>query len=174
MGRKTRLVVAASLSLYVAWLIFGYRYHLVDGVNLLVHEAGHLFFAPFGETLGMLGGTILQLLFPLLFVFYFLSSGQKLEAGVCTVWLAESGMYTAEYMADANEQALPLVGGHLHDWRWLFQRNGILDSAEQIATAVHVSASLLAIMAVWLVWREALARSAGSAARTHAGAAQTG
>lgn len=37
-------------------------YLFIDGVNLAFHEAGHLIFAPFGSTLGILGGTLGQLL----------------------------------------------------------------------------------------------------------------
>ena len=47
------------------WLVFDYEYHFLDGVNLAFHEAGHLFFAFFGQTLQFLGGTLGQLLFPL-------------------------------------------------------------------------------------------------------------
>lgn len=63
---------------------------------------------------------------------------------------SESLMHTGEYMADANALALPLVDGHLHDWRWLFERAGVLPAAEEIGLAVHVLASLAALTAVWL------------------------
>lgn len=159
-----RRVTVALLAVYVTWLVLAYRYHFIDGVNLLIHEAGHLVLAPFGQTLSMLGGTLFQLAFPLAFVVYFARRGQPFEASVCGVWAAESGMYTATYMGDANALALPLVGGHLHDWRWLFQRTGMLGAAEEIAVAVHALASLGAIVAVW-----SAARSVGPRAnRDHA------
>ena len=161
--RSVRTAVVALLAVYVCWLVVAYRYHFLDGVNLLVYEAGHLVLAPFGQTLSMLGGTLLQLAFPLAFVVYFARRAQRFEAAVCGVWAAESGMYTATYMADANALALPLVGGHLHDWRWLFQRAGILDAAEEIGIGVHALASLGAIVAVWAAAR-AVDRPPGSPA----------
>lgn len=166
-----RRATVAILVAYTAWLVLAYRYHFIDGVNLLVHEAGHLVFAPLGQTFSMLGGTLLQLAFPLAFVVYFARRGQPFEAGVCGVWAAESGMYTATYMGDANALALPLVGGHLHDWRWLFQRAGVLDTAEEIGVAVHALASLGAIVAVWTAARSVVPRAnAGSAGDERSGA----
>ena len=150
-----RQAVGLGLGVYVVWLALAYRYHFIDGVNLLVHEAGHVFFGFLGAVLGVLGGTLLQLLFPIAFIAYFWRRGQRFEAGVCGVWASESAMYTAEYMADAQVQALPLVGGHIHDWHWLLSRAGILGACEELALAVHIMATLAAISAVWLVLREA-------------------
>jgi len=147
------------LGLYVAWLVVFYRYHFLDGVNLLIHEAGHVIFSPFGITMGVLGGTILQLAFPIAFVVYFARRRQTLEAGFCTIWAAESLMYTAEYMADANTQELPLIGGHIHDWNYLLDRAGLLGAAEEIATTLHFIASLAAALAVYLVLQAVLKRS---------------
>jgi hypothetical protein len=41
---------------------------LIDHVNLIVHEAGHLLFGWLGATLGLWGGTLLELLVPLALV----------------------------------------------------------------------------------------------------------
>lgn len=138
---------------YGLWLILAYRYHFLDGVNLLVHEAGHLLFAPFGETLGVLGGTLLQLAVPLAFVASFWRRGERFEAAACGLWAAESLMYTAEYMADANERALPLIGGHIHDWAWLLERAGALEAAEEIGLALRVLASVAVVGTVWAALR---------------------
>ena len=158
-----RRIALCFMAVYAFWLVVAYRYHFVDNVNLLIHEAGHLVFSPFGETLGMLGGTVLQLFFPLAFVGYFWKRTQRFEAAVCGLWSAESFMYTAEYMADANALALPLVGGHIHDWRWFFERRGVLESAEEIGLALHVIASLAAIV---IVWAAARAETASAAVET--------
>ncbi len=147
------------LALYVVWLVVFYRYHFVDGVNLLIHEAGHVIFAPIGLTMGVLGGTILQLAFPIVFVVYFSRRRQTLEAAFCTIWAAESLMYTAHYMADANTQELPLIGGHIHDWNYLLERAGVLGAAEEIATTLHFLASLAAVLAVYVMFQAVLKRS---------------
>lgn len=152
---RARRVVALCLGGYVAWLAFGYRYHFLDGVNLLIHEAGHVVFGPLGETMAVAGGTILQLFFPLAFVFHFWRRGRRFEAAVCGVWASESFMYTARYLGDARMQELPLIGGHIHDWNYLLGQAGLLERAEGLGVGLHMAASLAAIAFVWLAWKEA-------------------
>ncbi len=155
-----RRVLSLLLAPYVAWLVFAYRYHFLDGVNLAFHEAGHLFFGGFGTTLHFLGGTLGQLVFPVAAGFHFARRGERFEAAVCAIWLAESLMYAATYLADAQAMRLPLVGGHIHDWNWLLTRWGALRAAEAIGTALHVLASL-GMVAAWVVCvREAFFRPA--------------
>ncbi len=143
-----RRILLAALVPYVLWLVIGYHYHLLDGVNLAAHEAGHMVFRFFGQALHVLGGSIGQLVFPTAFVVYFARRGQIFEAAVMTIWVAESLMYMAEYMGDAQAQALPLVGGHIHDWRWLLSRAGLLSHCELLGGLLHGLAGLLAIGAL--------------------------
>ena len=89
-----RWCLVALLVPYVFWLIFSYRYNFLDCVNLPLHEAGHLLFMPFGRTVYFLGGTLGQLLFPALFIAYFLKRGERFEASILGIWLSESLMYT--------------------------------------------------------------------------------
>jgi len=140
-----RWSLIALLIPYIAWLIFAYRYHFLDGVNLLLHEAGHVVFLVFGQTAHFVGGTLGQLLFPAVVALYFLKRGQRFEACIVGIWFAESLMYTAAYISDARALALPLVGGHIHDWNWLLARWGVLRQAETIGGLVHFTASLTAI-----------------------------
>ncbi len=158
-ARGILYAMVGVLAIYVAWLVLFYRYHFVDGVNLLIHEAGHVIFSPLGIIPGVLGGTILQLAFPIAFVVYFARRHQQLEAGLMTVWTAESFMYTAHYMADANTQELPLIGGHLHDWNYLLDRWGLLGAAEGIAATLHFLASLAAVLAVFVILQAVKHRS---------------
>ena len=44
---------------------------LIDHVNLVIHEGGHLLFGWLGRTLGLWGGTLLELLVPLELACYF-------------------------------------------------------------------------------------------------------
>ncbi len=41
---------------------------LLGGVDLAIHETGHLVFSPFGEFMGFAGGTLFQLIMPASFV----------------------------------------------------------------------------------------------------------
>ena len=78
------------------------------------------------------------------------------------IWLGESLMYAGEYIADARRLALPLVGGHIHDWNWLLGRWGWIDHAELLGGAVHAVASAVVIGAFAAaargLWAERLQR----------------
>jgi hypothetical protein len=144
-----RALVVAALP-YVVWLVFGYEYHFLDGVNLAFHEAGHLFLSFLGQTLHMLGGTLGQLFFPAACAVHFWRSDRPFEAALMGVWGGESLMNVARYLGDAQAQALPLVGGHIHDWHWLLSRLGLLPWCETLAALLHVAASAFAIAALAL------------------------
>src|SRR5687768_12272392 len=58
-----------------------------DGLNLAVHEAGHLVVSAFGETLTIVGGSAFQVIVPLAFVGYFVRTKQHYAAGVTTSWV---------------------------------------------------------------------------------------
>lgn len=141
------------LAPYVAWLALAYEYHFIDGVNLLFHEGGHVIFGLLGETLHFLGGTFGQLFFPAACALHFLQAGKSYEAAVVGVWFAESWMNVARYLGDAQAQALPLVGGHIHDWNWLLGQWGLLPHCEAIATLLHALAACGASACLVLAWR---------------------
>ncbi len=166
-----RLGLLALLVPYVLWLVFAYEYHFLDGANLLFHEAGHVFLSFFGVTLQVLGGTLGQLFFPMACAVHFLRRDQAFEACVVGIWGCESGMYAARYIADAQEQVLPLVGGHIHDWNWLLSRWGALGSCETIGSVVHALSSigaiaLLAFAGSWVVREQRAGRRDADAVAT--------
>ena len=126
----------------------------LDLVNLAFHEAGHIFFTPFGSTLHYLGGTLGQLAVPTLLAGYFLLVGptRPLGAAFCAWWVGENLMNISVYMADARDLALPLVGGGDHDWNELFYRFGLLgqDSVRAVSSGTHGMGGLL--MLLGLAW----------------------
>jgi hypothetical protein len=143
-----RRVLWVALLPYAGWLILAYRYHFLDGVNLVLHEAGHLFLGFFGQTIHVLGGTVGQFVFPVAFGVHFALRRERFEASICGVWFAESMMYMGVYLGDARAQLLPLVGGHIHDWNWLLSRWGLLHQCESIAAVVHFGASVVLLVSV--------------------------
>jgi len=154
----SRRILAVALVPYALWLVFAYEYHFLDGVNLAFHEAGHIFFGFLGMTLHIFGGTLLQLLVPLLCAGHFLRQSQRFEPLVCLFWLGESLMYTAWYMGDAVRMEIPLVGGgEIHDWHWLLGRFGLLAYTPLLSGATHVLASAIVLGALgallWLAFR---------------------
>jgi hypothetical protein len=69
----------ARIGLLVILAVYGFvllrdpsAFRLIDNVDLAIHEAGHVFFGPFGEFIGFLGGTLMQLIVPLTFMGYFI------------------------------------------------------------------------------------------------------
>ncbi|HYQ48645.1 MAG TPA: hypothetical protein VEP69_06230, partial [Thermodesulfovibrionales bacterium] len=57
---------------------------LLDHVNLPFHEFGHLFFGMFGETIGVWGGTLMQLFIPLGILVYFFLKGETAGFFFCS------------------------------------------------------------------------------------------
>lgn len=135
----------------------GWRF--VDGVNLLLHEAGHPVFSPFGEFMTVLGGTLMQLLFPLAFVVYFLRSAQPFAAYASLAWLGESFFNVARYAADARARELPLLGGDDagHDWTYILFRLDLLPHDQEVARVLRLVGALLLLLAVLGALKTALA-----------------
>lgn len=111
---------------------------IIDHVNLIVHESGHLLFGWFGRTLGVWGGTLMELLVPLALAAYFTISRQTTGTAFTTFFLFENFLYISVYMADARTQQLPLVTvgdpeNAEHDWFRIFSSLGILQHDTQIA-----------------------------------------
>lgn len=128
----------------------------LDGVNLVFHEAGHVFLLPFGRTLHFLGGTIFQLGIPLLVAFTFARRRQPLGAACCIWWMGQSLLNVSIYMADARDLRLELVGGGEHDWNELFYRFGLLgeDSVRAVsATTHHLGVLVMLAASGFLAWR---------------------
>ena len=126
------------------------RGSLLAGVDLAIHETGHIVFAPFGEFMGFAGGTIFQLLMPLVFVVYFVRRGDQHAASVALWWVAQNCGHISVYAADARAQELPLVGGGEHDWFYMLSATGSLSSDQGIARAFKAVGVLLMVAAtIW-------------------------
>ena len=149
--RYVRLAITLALALYgVAILRAVEPGAFVDHVNLAIHEAGHLVFAPFGDTMHWLGGTLLQLLVPLAFCIYFVREADEHGASVALWWVAENCWHIAVYIRDAEAMELPLVGGGEHDWNTLLTAWGLMGSYVRIADTVRlVGVGLFVLSIVW-------------------------
>jgi hypothetical protein len=106
---------------------------LLDHANLAFHEAGHVVFGILGSTLGLYGGTLGQLVFPVVALASFRQRRQAIGAALSGIWLFENLLNIARYMADARARILPLVGGGEHDWYHIFSRWGLLDHDTDVA-----------------------------------------
>ena len=128
-------------------------------VNLPFHEAGHVFFRPFGPFITSLGGTLGQLLMPAICLGVLLvRTRDPFGAAVCLWWLGESFLDIAPYIADARARVLPLVGGGTgqsspygyHDWEYLLTESGLLHLDRALGGLSHLTGALLMLAA--LAW----------------------
>ena len=113
---------------------------LLRNINLSIHEFGHFLFQPFGfafagETGMIMGGSLTQFVFPLVFTGYFLFSKKHRDvhaASVCFWWAAMNLAEIAIYAHDARARELMLITGGTgretdgHDFYNLFSTWGVL------------------------------------------------
>ena len=158
----------ALLVLLLAWLAWG-AFHddygsvpLVSEIDLAIHEFGHMLFMPFGvkflgDTMMILGGSLVQVAFPLLFVGYFLrrrddgSRRDPFAAMVCLWWAAINLLGVAIYCADSRAGQLMLITGQTgqesdgHDWNNLLTRWGLLQHDTAIAARMRALALMFCV-----------------------------
>lgn len=121
-------LLLAPLCGYLLWAYAAGSFTVLDTTALIIHEAGHVFFAPFGWTLRILGGSLFQLILPGLFVFSFLRRSYRPGVQIALVWWGQNALYVSTYAADAQERALPLITNDpsTHDWWNLLRAAGLL------------------------------------------------
>jgi hypothetical protein len=110
-------------------------------------------FAFGGETLTILGGTLMQLLVPLAFVTALWRQGDRHGATVPLWWLGQNCWNISVYIKDARAQELPLVGGGEHDWALLLGQAGWLARDQTLGGWVYFVGFLLYVAAIVLGWR---------------------
>lgn len=163
--RRLRLCLSGALALYgLACVLRPETGRLLDAIDLAIHETGHLVFAPFGEFVGILGGTLFQLALPAAFAVYFWRRADRHAATVALWWVAQNCWNVSVYVRDARSQALPLVGGGEHDWAYLLERLGWLQHDEAIAGVIRLVGAALYAYAVIAGWRHASTASSGESA----------
>ena len=136
-----------SLTDYEYWNIF-------SGITLAIHEAGHVIFAPFGEMLGVAGGSITQLAVPVIAALLFLRQREYFGISVAVAWLSMSLANLATYIGDARSQDLPLVslgsGDPIHDWHFILGRYAMLGDDHALARFTMFLGVVALIVAVAL------------------------
>jgi len=126
-------------------------------VNLPFHEFGHLLFMPLGRFMMILGGSLFQVLLPLLLLGVFaLRQRDTFAASLMLWWCGQNFIDLAPYIADAPYRALPLVGGggeESHDWGNLLTMMNALESAYGIARGSFVlGAGVMLVALLWGAW----------------------
>jgi len=129
--------------------------HLID---LVFHEAGHFIWGIFGRFLGVLGGSLNQVLIPAICTGAFWWQGQRAAAAVTLFWTGENIVDVAIYAADGRDMRLPLLAeGLTHDWNWILSELSLRNQAEAVGRAIFALGLLVMAAALVLLaqdlWR---------------------
>lgn len=154
-------VVAVALLLALAYRASSDGFiPVLDHANLVFHEAGHVVFGIFGSTLGLYGGTLGQLVFPVVVTIRFWRKGMLAASSLGLIWFCQNLLNIARYVADARAQELPLVGGGEHDWLNILSRWGALSADTALARGLSTLAWMGIIVTIaWavVVWNRSRA-----------------
>ncbi len=166
------------MGFFVLFLLYaagkqGGDFVLLDSGNLVIHEGGHALFRWFGDFMQVAGGTILQLLVPLLLALAFYVRRQAAGYALFLLIMFENLLYVARYMSDARAQAMSYVAigmgategledPMMHDWYNLFTRFGVLAYDTRIAALVFKAgwAGMIGTV-LWFGWRGYRSRQGG-------------
>ena len=125
-------------------------------INLPLHEAGHVLFMPFGRFMTILGGSLGQILMPLVCLGTFLLKTRDPFGGsVALWWTAENFMDLAPYINDARAMDLALLGGFTgkevdaHDWNNLLTMLGWLQYDHRLVKLAYGTGTVLMLLALF-------------------------
>lgn len=157
-----------NIVIYIGMFIWGWSFILADhysadlnnsfmhNINLVFHEAGHVVFSLFGRFITILGGSLLQLLVPVIFLAAFLKKRKPFAASIMLWWLAQSIMDLVAYIDDAKRQEMWLLGGvqgkdmpGIHDWNNILGQLGLLDYAHGLAVITSWLAIILMLLSFY-------------------------
>jgi len=133
--------------------------HLPD---LVFHEAGHIIFSPFGRFITVLGGSLMQVLVPVVAAIAFVRQQELFSAAICGWWAGQNLIDLAPYIADARALQLILLGGHTgaevegHDWEYILTQLRVTHLDHQIGMTAYAIGLLIMIGSLAFAVRFAL------------------
>lgn len=158
-----------NIMIFIIFFFWGWQFILMDyslypdqimnsfmhNINLVFHEAGHVFFKPFGRFMMILGGSLMQLLVPVVLMLGFiLKNHDNFSASICLWWLGQSLMDLAPYIDDAMDQQLMLLGGKTgadspgsHDWNNILIEFDVLEKCHAYAKLADMAGTLVMLLA---------------------------
>jgi len=149
-----KLIFAVLLSIYFLWIAYDpMQGSFLDNVDLPIHETGHLLFRPLGEFMMIAGGSLFQVIFPLVFAGYFIWRRQFYSAAIVMLWVGQSVLNVWVYASDAVVMQLVLTSGFtgsegsFHDWNYLLTSTGLLESTKGVAKVIRFFGTLTIIVA---------------------------
>lgn len=154
-----KLIFAALATIYFLWVAKNpAQGSFLDLIDLPIHETGHLLFRPFGEFLMVAGGSLFQVIFPAVFVGYFVWQRSFYSAAMVLFWVGQSILNVFVYASDAVAMQLVLTSGFtgsegsFHDWNYILDKFNLLGSTRTITgiirfigTATIIAAGILSL-----------------------------
>lgn len=155
-----KLIFAILLSIYFLWIAYDpMQGSFLDTVDLPIHETGHLLFRPFGEFMMIAGGSLFQVMLPLIFVGYFVWQKSYYSAAIVMLWVGQSILNVCVYASDAVVMQLVLTSGFtgaegsFHDWNYMLDRLGWLNSSKTVAGIIRFTGTVTIIVSsLWAVY----------------------
>ena len=156
-----------AVLLVMAWLVTrqlggGFYATPMSGINLGIHEAGHLLFRFAGDFVMTAAGSGAQVVAPLVAAWLLRRQDDWFGVAFALFWCGVSLGEVSVYAGDAVDQALPLVsvgGGEVHhDWAWMLEDLNLLGQTAAISGLLALGAVLLQglglVFGAWLVWTQ--------------------
>ena len=114
-------------------------YTVVDSLDRILHEVGHVLFGILGGSFEITGGPLMQVAFPLGLVLYFFRHSFRAGVQVALFWLAHNLLNISIYAADAYTRQLPQLDGHAaHDWNVILTQTGLLEYDIIVGNAIFL------------------------------------
>lgn len=145
------------------WEKLGGFWHLV---NLPFHEAGHIFFGIFPPLITSAGGSLMQLIMPLVCGGTLLfKTRDTFGAAICLWWFGQNFLDIAPYIADARAGVMPLLGGNtgqnspygFHDWEFILGELRLLHLDQKLANfSFGIGKFIIIVSLIWgflILWR---------------------
>ncbi len=125
-------------------------------ILLYIHEAGHLFFSPFGHTLNIMGGSLLQIIAPA--VWFIVAKKEQSElSNIALFFTGVSIVDVSIYVKDAGMLLLPLIGGlskSHHDWANLLNDWGMIEWGYALGEILFLFGMILSVLGIYLGLKE--------------------
>lgn len=146
-----KIILVIIITLYMIFYLNSMTdWHFINGINLIFHEAGHVIFVFFGRFVQTLGGTLMQLLVPIVCSLYFYKNNDNFSASLLLFWLSQNFFDISIYAGDAVKLEIELLGGDsvYHDWNYLLSSLNILNYTGEVASILYFIGIIILVFAI--------------------------
>jgi hypothetical protein len=147
--RAVKFALVALLTFFTGQMLFAGingETTIVKVMHLIAlpfHETGHVLLRPAGQFISSLGGTLGQLIIPLICAYaLWFKQQDNFGSMIAMWWFGQNFIDMSPYIFDARAGQLPLLGGNFghsspygfHDWEYLLTETGLINADHTIAS----------------------------------------